>query len=291
MIISRIQGGLGNQMFQYSIGKILEQKFGNVLYLDIEYFNDQIKKRGFTPRKFELNIFNNDINYANQEMINSFLNQSLINKTKRLFNLPNKKIHIEEKFKFDNTLFSNFPPIYISGYFQSEKYFIDKKSYIKNIFSFPKVAIEENSTLLNEIYNTNSVSVHFRRGDYVTDEITNQFHGTCQLEYYFRAFELMSRKLGSPKFYIFSDDIDWVKKSICHWDYNIFFVQNISDKNWNDMFVMSQCKHNIIANSSYSWWSAWLNDNKDKIVIAPKIWFNHQDYIIDDIVPQTWIKL
>ncbi len=291
MIIVKLQGGLGNQMFQYALGKIIELKYESHLLLDVEFYNDQIKKKGFTPRQFALQVFDCDIKKVNPEIIQSFLSPSIINQLKRHFNMPHNKIYFENTPLFDKDLFLLTPPLYISGYFQSEKYFLNHQSFVRDLFKFPHNAFLDNKHILNDFKLNNSVSVHFRRGDYIADEVTNKFHGICSLDYYLKAFELICSKLSSPKFYIFSDDIEWVEKSISHWKYNVEFIKTQTLDTWIDMFLMSQCRHNIIANSSYSWWSAWLNNNDDKIVIAPQKWFNHQDYLIEDIIPEMWIKL
>lgn len=147
----------------------------------------------------------------------------------------------------------------------------------------------ENKIISDEIRKTNSVSLHIRRGDYITSKITNKFHGTCCLGYYKKAMKLINKKVKNPKYFVFSDDIYWVKKNLEI--KNAFYVDdNVGDKSYIDMQLMSMCKHNIIANSSFSWWAAWLNNNPNKIVIAPKKWFNDPGMDTTDLISEEWIR-
>jgi len=136
-----------------------------------------------------------------------------------------------------------------------------------------------------------SISLHIRRGDYVSNVYTNSVHGTCSLDYYQQAVTLLESKLNNPHFFIFSDDLAWAKEHLSFIE-NVTFVEldvNIPDH--DEMFLMSQCLHHIIANSSFSWWGAWLNKNLDKIVIAPKRWFIDETYNTSDLIPDAWIRL
>jgi len=136
--------------------------------------------------------------------------------------------------------------------------------------------------------NTNSVSIHFRRGDYVTNPLTSQHHGVCSNKYYQDAISLLKSKISQPHFFLFSDEPEWLKTNV-----SLQEPFRIIDNNpgYVDLYLMSNCKHNIIANSSFSWWGAWLNNNPDKIVIAPHKWFNEPGINTYDLIPETWIRL
>jgi hypothetical protein len=135
-----------------------------------------------------------------------------------------------------------------------------------------------------------TVSIHIRRGDFSKKAETNLYHGILSSDYYKQAIEIISSKINSPKFYIFSDDINWAKENLIVPE-AVYASGQISKTHFEDLYLMSQCHHNIIANSSFSWWGAWLNDNPEKIVIAPKNWFNKGPKDTQDIIPGDWIKI
>jgi hypothetical protein len=211
-------------------------------------------------------------------------------KKKKLFFL--KKIglsrwnfYFEKQVAFNDKFHSLTNNVYLSGYFQSEKYFKNIQSKIKDDFSFPDLNLIE----VNDIERFNSVSVHIRRGDYLENSNTYETHGICSLNYYYKALEIIKSKVKNPVFYIFTDDIEWVKVH-----FNLEEFQFISGKGYCDfeeLGIMSKCRHNIIANSSFSWWAAWLNRYQKKIVIAPEYWFKKIEYFNNDIVPNNWLKI
>jgi len=161
------------------------------------------------------------------------------------------------------------------------------------LFSFNiDLLSDSNKKILQTIKETNSISIHVRRGDYVEDKVTNAYHGVCNLEYYLEALKQLERRYDNLILFFFSDDIDWVKKKFSYLEQSKFFVENnINEKNWIDMCLMSSCKHNIIANSSFSWWGAWLNSNASKTVFAPKKWNYNKELDISSLLPVEWIKL
>jgi len=292
MIVIKLQGGLGNQMFQYAIGRILAEKNGVDLLLDNSFFEDQEKKTGFTPRQFELDVFKPKHRWADKKTVKSFFTESQVRRLRKYLGLPYKKVYREEVCYFDVSILSLSIPVYLDGYFQSEKYFKGNEILIQKIFEFPHLEGSYSKEILQSIDITESVSVHFRRGDYIQDAVTGNFHGVCSLDYYKNAFRYINDELRRPHFFVFSDDIEWVEQQLSGWVTDITFVKgNTDSKNWIDMMLMSNCKHHIIANSSYSWWGAWLNQNPNKIVIAPKKWFN--DPLIDtkNMVPESWIRI
>lgn len=294
MIVVKIQGGLGNQMFQYAIGQILAEKTSSHLLLDTSFFDDQIKKPGFTPRQFELDVFNLHYTRASKEIIDSFISANSPKRWQKLLGFSYKKSFREIASKFEYQVLSLKPPLYLDGYFQSEKYFAGMEFLVRQTFSFPRLDDAEYANIINEMQSNQSVAVHFRRGDYVSDALTESFHGTCSLQYYKQAFNYIKGKSDTPHFYIFSDDIAWVEQQISDWDFNTTFIKgNAGSSSWIDMMLMSKCKHHIIANSSFSWWGAWLSGNGDSIKIAPQNWFNPEKakFDINDIVPSSWIKM
>ncbi|MFA7314320.1 MAG: alpha-1,2-fucosyltransferase [Candidatus Magasanikbacteria bacterium] len=263
MIVLKLKGGLGNQMFQYAHGRSLEFS-GKKVVFDISFFENN-KAKHDVARDFKLCNFNIDkkVKFVNKK--NVFFD--FVNKIKRILGF-----NVEE-------------------YFQSEKYFRNIEDVVRKEFTLKNEMSESASKFEQEIlHNRNSVSLHIRRGDYVSDIKTNDYHGVCDLNYYERAIKYLKEKIGEIKIFVFSDDISWVKENL-KLD-NLFFVSSEDIKDYEELILMSKCQHNIIANSSFSWWGAWLNENKDKIVIAPKKWFNNnQVNNKSDIVPKDWIRL
>jgi Glycosyl transferase family 11 len=178
----------------------------------------------------------------------------------------------------------------LDGYWQSEKYFIDCSKLIRKDFTFKNELDSYNLKLKSKIDKTNSVSIHIRRGDYVNNLNTNATHGLCSIDYYIKAVNYITERIESPYFFVFSDDIEWAKKNIMLNFPCQFISHNIGSKSYLDMQLMSLCKHNVIANSSFSWWGAWLNSNDNKIVIAPRKWFAVNTDICD-LIPSNWISL
>jgi len=157
--------------------------------------------------------------------------------------------------------------IYLEGYWNEEKYFESVKDYIKNIYTFPKLKNNYHNEILQQIESTESVGIHVRRGDYI--KFPDSFP-MCTPEFYFDALEIIKKNHPTLKCFVFSDDIEWCKKELSALDNPTFVENNVKTEAFIDMMLMSKCKHNIIANSTFSWWSAWLNDNPEKVVIYPE---------------------
>lgn len=291
MIVIKLQGGLGNQMFQYAFASILAIKNKTPILIEDSIYQIQDKRKGYTPRNFELAIFENEYNFAKESDVRLFNNLSFIDKLKRKFKFNYPKKFLEEQFEFCPKVNSLKAPVYLTGYFQSFKYFSEFEDYIRSLFVFQEKKLsQENLNLISVLKKENTVAIHVRRGDYITDKITNQFHGACSLEYYAKAIALVTSKIINPTLVFFSDDSEWVEKKFESLDFNKMFIShNKGVDSWIDMFLMSICAHNIIANSSFSWWGAWLNSNSDKIVIAPKKWFQGIEIDIKSIIPDEWI--
>jgi hypothetical protein len=295
MVIIKLKGGLGNQMFQYAIAAIIAKRFKTKVLLDKSFFSLTEKKPGLTPRKFELDIFNNKYNYATLNQIKKFNKNTLFNRFKKIFFLNYYKKIVENNLSYNSQYLSYKKPLYLEGYFQSYIYYIGIEDYINEIFTFDITILDQKSRdLLVECQLTNSVSIHVRRGDYVNDTQTNNFHVVCSIEYYLKAINYLKSKVVDISYFIFSDDINWAKQQFEYFLFPIHFVShNINENDWKDMFLMSSCKHNIIANSSFSWWGAWLNRNPEKIVISPNQWYN--DTLMNNstimLIPSKWIRI
>jgi hypothetical protein len=292
MIIVKIVGGLGNQLFQYAFGKALEAHTGLKVHYDISDFNEKYKLH-----KISLQHFNVNINEASVKDIAQLT--SIYNKAKyKLFRVTNGKaidkktlkFYREEGTLYDEDVFSlTYSDIYFDGYWQSEKYFDNIQNMIRNDFTVTTTPTKNNQNIIDKINKCNAISLHIRRGDYVANAVSNEIYSTCSLGYYEQALQYMTENVADPVFFIFSDDIEWAKSNL-QGKNNLEFVDiNSADHNYEDLRLMSLCKHNIIANSTFSWWGAWLNSNSDKIVIAPKKWFNIESRSSVDLIPEKWI--
>ncbi len=293
MIIVKLMGGLGNQMFQYAFGRYLSVKHNTNLKLDLSFLNHRAKDISYTLRSFELGIFPIQAEIASPEEVNRYASMHK-NNWKRWINamLPaNKQKHfiIEKQSAFYPEAMTIPDNSYLQGYWQSEKYFASIRNMLLAEFKFTAPLNEKNTALISSINTADAIALHVRRGDYVQDKKTADFHGTCSIDYYQRAIELLTKEIKKPVFFLFSDDMTWVKNHlsipfpVCYVDHNQ------GANNFEDMRLMSLCKHQIVANSSFSWWAAWLNTYADKKVIAPVGWFNDPS-IESDIVPVSWIK-
>ncbi len=285
-IIIKFNGGLGNQMFQWAFGSALEKKTGVKVFFDMSFFEKKY------ARPYELNIFNLDIKFIKNLWLK--LKLKIIWKLRK--KLHNKKFlglsfYSEPHFEFDENLFKVKPNTYIEGFFQSEKYFKDIGTEIRADFQFKNLPDEENQKLIEKIGTTNSISLHIRRCDYVKKKRYKNLYAKCTLDYYKRGVEYIEGKYNNPTLFIFSDDINWVMENLNLPYESVYVSHNTGNKSYEDMRLMSLCKHNIIANSSFSWWGAWLNDNKEKIVIAPQKWFYDEKIFQEDVIPQNWVKL
>ncbi|MBL4708757.1 MAG: alpha-1,2-fucosyltransferase [Flavobacteriales bacterium] len=288
MIISRISGGLGNQMFQYAIAKSMAKKNNDISKLDVFFYPKQ------TLRKHELNKFNIEEDIASKKECNNLrASEGFIFKVKNKLglNISRPKFYTYEYniTSFDKEVFDKNGDIYLDGFWQNENYFKSIREEIINDFT-PKDRIsDEVNRYLQDIKSVNSVSLHIRRGDYLADKHTNSVHGVSGLDYYKNATEYISTKIENPIFYIFSDDITWCKENFTFLQNKIFIDDTKSAI--DDLELMKKCKHNIIANSTFSWWGAWLNQNDKKIVIAPKVWFIDEKWQNLSITLNDWIKI
>ncbi len=285
--IVKFNGGLGNQMFQYAFAYAVSKIFDVKVVFDYSYFDDVKKCDNVATREYELCNFNLNCEAVKSEDLEKikYPKASLQKRFPKLFGVNYKR---EKKlWQYDKNMLK--PYIYCyEGYFQNEKYFKNYRKDLIEKFSLSEPLDEKNLNILNEIKKTNSVSLHVRRGDYVTLDYVRELHGSCTLDYYKNAIEYLKEKIETPHFFLFSDDIGWVLENL-KLDYPYTVVDINQNRGYLDLELMKHCKNNIIANSSFSWWGAWLNQNSEKIVIAPKKWTNKKYKC--DIVPKEWVKL
>jgi len=293
MIVIKILGGLGNQMFQYAAGRALSLRKKVPLVLDTSAFSTYSLHQGFELLK----IFNCNAPEVDQAAITKllgwkahpFIYRMVCKKREPFLRLKPKLLAIEPHFEYWPGIKELPDSCYLSGYWQSERYFADYAQTIREDFQFKEIPNSKNKEIVNRISSVNAVSLHVRRGDYISN---SSIHPVCSLAFYAKAINYMVERVDNPMFFIFSDDISWAKENL-----DIKFPVEYIDFNhekysYNDMRLMSLCKHHIIANSSFSWWGAWLNESNNKIVVAPKSWFSAESGINDiDLVPKDWVRL
>lgn len=296
MVIVRLNGGLGNQMFQYAAGLRLATEWQVPLKLDLRFY--ETNQSGCEYRNYGLDCFNINADIATPSEIGAFKTASQKRPLFAFFrhpfikSTPGKGFTFlrEEYFHFNPAVLTAKPPVYLDGYWQSEKYFKDCESGVRKAFLYNKPLDNRYADIGKKISSSNSVSVHIRRGDYMSSKRVADVHGLCPLEYYNKAIEKIAGLINQPEFFIFSDDIKWAKNNLTS-SFFLHFIKGDKTKPCDDLNLMSQCKNHIIANSSFSWWGAWLSKYKNKIVIAPFKWFLDPRKNTSDLIPNTWIRL
>lgn len=287
MIVINLKGGLGNQLFQYALGRHLALLNHSELTLDTSsYKNDNL-------RKCRLHLFNipKEIRLIERSPFQEIKHKLHQHKSSLAKFIPGSINYVRENgFEFDPNILKIGKNSLLDGYWQSEKYFTDISSILHNELTLRDPLSLDRSIIRDEILNRNSVALHIRRGDYAMNPITTAYHGLCSVEWYKAAADELITTLKNPHFYIFTDDYEWVKSNIKIDASSTFIKPSPDGQEAQDLILMSQCKHNIISNSSFSWWGAWLNRNLDKKVIAPINWFSKSDINTSDLLPINWIK-
>ena len=276
----KLTGGLGNQMFQFAAGYSIARKNNVELSLDLRRYNRRIDHNGFELQNVfdiysKVNILNNPANFSFTN-IKEFLNKIDITYSK----------FKEQHFHYTNEILNIPKHSLLNGYWQSELYFKNYAQEIREIFSFFDGLDKKNLLIANDIEKNDSISIHIRRGDYLLKQ--NNIFNQDLSEYYIKAIQETSKCFSNPKYFIFTDDPLWVTENLIIDCAHIVVDVNHGVKSFFDMYLMSLCKANIIANSSFSWWGAWLNNKKDKIVYAPNNWFKDKLICTDDLFPNSW---
>ncbi|MBS1665945.1 MAG: alpha-1,2-fucosyltransferase [Bacteroidetes bacterium] len=291
MIYTKIHYGLGNQLFQYALGRRLSLDLGTDFSLCLDFFQEF--KDEENPRLYQLNHFNIIENIASEEETRPYLKPNFLER--RMNNLLHpflpyykRKLVLEQQLDFDGHILKVKDGSLLAGYWQDERYFEPIKDIIKKEFSFKTPPSVENARLLEQIDSTASVSIHVRRGDYLTDAFTVNQVGGCSMEYYQQAVQYINARVEDPTYFIFSDDPDWVRAHFKVEGKTVPIGNNPQSMAYEDLRLMSHCQHHILANSSFSWWGAWLGINENKIVLAPKVWRKHGP---DMFTPKGWLRI
>jgi hypothetical protein len=290
MIVVNLMGGLGNQMFQYAMGRRLALHHQTELFLDCTFLNTENPLH--ITREYELGIFNIHAQIATEKELKKFkTSNGIVSRIRNIFpGLFTYKQITQKSHAFNPAILRAPDNSWLNGFWQSEKYFIDIENTIRTDFEFKSPVQGSNKTLAEKISSCESVSIHVRRGDYTKPEVL-AFHGMCSPDYYYQGIETLSKKTTIQELFLFSDDTAWVKQNM-QFRLPVTYIDHNTGKNsFEDMRLMSLCKHNIIANSSFSWWAAWLNAHKNKTVIAPKTWIADKQVETTDVIPENWLQL
>jgi len=281
----KVMGGAGNQMFQYAAGRALALRTGAELVLDTTWYREPF--RGTAPRDFCLDRFPVSARLIEDKERRPGRLGKLAARVLRRFAAPRVPTLREAHFHYDPRIISARPPVRLDGYFQSARYFADAETQIRAELAPPPEAGHAGA-LAQRIGETTSVSLHVRRTDY-TQGATADIHGVCTPDYYAAAVAELSQRLGPLELFVFSDDIAWAQANL-DLGHPATYVSDGRVSDLGELWLMSLCRHHVIANSTFSWWGAWLSPNPDKIVIAPRKWFAAEDFDTTDLLPESWLR-
>jgi hypothetical protein len=292
-VYTSLIGGLGNQMFQYAAGRALALRRNTPLRLDISSFSSYRIHQGFELQR----VFACTAETAGASDINRLLGWQSRPFFRRLLAHPafsalrRNEFVVEPHFNFWPGIDEVPMDCYLAGYWQSEKYFRDQAPTIRQDFTFRQPLSGQNQSLADMIARENAISLHVRRGDYASNPQSNATHGTCSPDYYRAAVRYVAERTENPHFWIFSDDMAWTKEQL-KLDFPCRYVEhNQGAESYNDMRLMTLCRHHVIANSSFSWWGAWLAAHPARIVVAPERWFRGAPHDSSDLIPENWVRL
>ncbi|MFA5776669.1 MAG: alpha-1,2-fucosyltransferase [Patescibacteria group bacterium] len=290
MIKVILKGGLGNQMFQYACGKSLSLATEQELILDTTFLKSRLPLSGFTYRDYELNIFNvheRMASFSKSVFVSKYLSYPAFRLIKKLWGSGYVLESFEKQYIYFPELFSiSRDNLIIEGYWTSYKYFKAHEKEVREIFDTAKLYDEKYSDIEGEIAGSNAVSINIRRGDYL-NKVNANFFTYLGEAYYKSAIDIIRKKVENPKFFVFSyDDPEWIKNVLEFKNDELTIVDNkyIGERFKTYLRLMSLCKHNIISNSTFAFWGAWLNNNLNKCVVCPTSWVKGKTFDI----PRGW---
>lgn len=289
-VIVRLVGGLGNQMFQYAAGRAVAVRHQVPLTLDLSWFGIDLERQ-YALAPFRINArIPKDQNPGN---VNPSWVERFAGRVRRKLNLPSQGVSVfsEKSFRYDAEIESVSAPVILNGYFQSERYFSSIKPLISKEFTLQHEPKSRAVELLALIHASDAICVHIRRGDYITNVSANAYHGTCSLNYYDNGLAEVSAGLRNPRCFVFSDDSQWVRENFkTRMPMTIVDIHGTQEAH-EDLRLMRECHHFVIANSSLSWWGAWLSAREGKRVVAPKVWFKNSKNDTSDLIPSGWRRV
>jgi hypothetical protein len=300
MITIRLMGGLGNQMFQYALGKHLAVLNDTDWQFDLVFLNHRVPSANYVFRQYDLDIFGIPPKGTLLSRISprarnaTYVLQRGLHGVRRALPFGQRVVTERQPFVFDpDVLETKGPTVYLDGHWQNPRYFEGIADEIRRDFStFPEPLSTAGEEIRREIEATDAVCVNFRRGDYVSNEATRGFHGVIGPEYYEQALRLVAEQVARPHLFVFSDDIEWCRANFVSEHPTTFVDYTCAGRKYaEDMRLMIACKHYVISNSTFSWWAAWLDPSDDSLVIAPKPWVADPRVDASGIYPDGWTVL
>lgn len=289
-VIARIEGGVGNQLFQYAAARSLADRLGCDLSLDLRGLDEN------GDRPFQLNLFQIRASVASSQLLQCLpdwrasrmgrIRSNFSQFAPGIFSFP---VFWPRSFAFDPRFDQISRPVYLVGYWQSERNFAWNRTRLLQDIRL-RTPLPAKTPLLDEICKTHSVALHIRRGDYVNNKAAAQFHGLCDMEYYHAAINTLKVRFPALHVFVFSDEPAWAQANLRLDAPTSYVDANSIDKGHIDLELMSHCRHHVIANSSFSWWGAWRCQSVGQVVHAPRRWFADTATDTSDVVPARWIQ-
>jgi hypothetical protein len=287
-VVVPLIGGLGNQMFQYAAARSVTLRTGSALKLELSWFGtDPDRQYALEPFAIDATTMVSEKQAAPKyDLLSRIIRRLPI--ARRENGLP---VFREASFRYDAGIEQVCAPVFLDGYFQSEKYFFSYRDQIAADFKLRNAPLPATAAVLNQIAQSDAICVHIRRGDYVSNKAANAHHGTCSLEYYAAGLARAVEGLTQPHCFVFSDDPVWARENFVPQIPVTFVDIHTTNQAHEDLRLMAACQSYVIANSSLSWWGAWLGSHGNKKVVAPAQWFQKRDIDTSDLVPSSWIRL
>jgi hypothetical protein len=289
-VIVRLQGGVGNQLFQYAVGKAVSLKLNRQLLVDPRTILPEAPARQYSLDRFCVSC---QVASGRQAWCTRWLGSVRLGRAFRSVYWPARRYRYvrDRELGYQPEVFDDHDgPVVLHGYWQSHKYFSDIEPVLRQDLRFLDGPDERNREILQQIRDCEAVCVHVRRGDYVSIPLFAQTIGSCDVQYYRRAVERLSQAVVRPHFFVFSDDPEWARCELTFPGPTHVVDHNLGKSDTEDLRLMAACRHFIIANSSFSWWGAWLADSPNKTVVAPVQWFVHDKSPPEDRIPAQWIR-
>ncbi len=292
MIVVKLIGGLGNQMFQYALGRRLAHERRVPLKVDLSWFRAQKQTQVDTVRSYALDGWRIRASPATARDLWWFpqLRPGLTRFSDYIAWLAPPVVS-EKSCGFDPDVLRTPRSAYLSGYWQSERYFGSVRSFLLEDFALSIPPCSHASELARQIEGAPVISLHVRRADYLSNPAAAAFHGVCSPEYYRSAMRWVAGQVGDAHFLVFGDDLQWARDKLQSAWPTTFVEHSLDCPPHNDIWLMSLCSHHIIANSSFSWWGAWLAENPSQLVVAPRRWFRDERLDTSDLLPDRWTML
>jgi len=299
VVVVRLQGGLGNQMFQYALGRALSARNDAQLILDLTFLLDRTPRGDFMFRNYELGAFGGvSPEFTRLSRIALKLPAPAV-----YFRLTQFLTYVKDFlqlqtyvregiYEFQPHILTLQGDVYLDGYWQSSRYFDEIEALLRHEFTVLPPDDQDVQALGKEIECSESVAVHIRRGDLVSVPSSIQAHGFVGLAYFAEGMSEVARRTEKPVFYLFSDDIRWCMKNVVTAYPHVFVVHGQErQKSITDLWLMSRCRHFIVSNSTFAWWAVWMSDSEEKIVVAPRVWAREREKAPKELIPSSWIRI